>query len=54
MRDEPLIQIIDSPRLPLESKKTGKIKGMVIGGFLATLAIILILVLNRIYKKIIA
>lgn len=54
MRDEPLIQIIDSPRLPLESQKTGKIKGLIIGGFLSTFIIVLILVLNRIYKKIIA
>jgi uncharacterized protein involved in exopolysaccharide biosynthesis len=34
MREAPLIQIIDRPILPLEFKRIGKIKSIIIGGFL--------------------
>ncbi len=34
MREEPLIQIIDRPILPLEKDRLGKAKGIVLGGFL--------------------
>jgi uncharacterized protein involved in exopolysaccharide biosynthesis len=34
MREAPLIQIIDRPILPLEFMRVGKLKAMVIGGFL--------------------
>jgi uncharacterized protein involved in exopolysaccharide biosynthesis len=34
MREEPLVQIIDQPILPLPKAKLGKLKAMVIGGFL--------------------
>lgn len=37
MREEPLIQIIDSPILPLEKKKTGKAIGLIFGGILGGL-----------------
>ena len=32
--NEPLIQIIDRPRFPLEKKKSSKLLSMVMGGFL--------------------
>jgi uncharacterized protein involved in exopolysaccharide biosynthesis len=34
MREEPLVQIIDQPILPLPKVRLGKLKAMVIGGFL--------------------
>ena len=34
MREEPLVQIIDQPILPLPRARLGKIKAMVMGGFL--------------------
>jgi uncharacterized protein involved in exopolysaccharide biosynthesis len=34
MREEPLVQIIDQPILPLPKAKLGKLKAMVMGGFL--------------------
>ncbi len=34
MREEPLVQIIDQPILPLPKARLGKLKAMVIGGFL--------------------
>jgi uncharacterized protein involved in exopolysaccharide biosynthesis len=34
MREEPLVQIIDQPILPLPKERLGKLKAMVIGGFL--------------------
>jgi uncharacterized protein involved in exopolysaccharide biosynthesis len=34
MREEPLVQIIDQPILPLPKAKLGKLKAMVLGGFL--------------------
>ena len=34
MREEPLVQIIDQPILPLPKTRLGKLKAMVIGGFL--------------------
>ena len=34
MREEPLVQIIDQPILPLPKARLGKLKAMVVGGFL--------------------
>jgi uncharacterized protein involved in exopolysaccharide biosynthesis len=34
MREEPLVQIIDQPILPLSKERLGKLKAMIIGGFL--------------------
>jgi len=33
-RETPLVQIIDTPRMPLKKEKLGKVKAIVIGGFL--------------------
>jgi hypothetical protein len=34
MREEPLVQIIDQPILPLPKARLGKLKAMVMGGIL--------------------
>ncbi len=52
LRNEtPLIQIIDSPIFPLKKEKFGKIKGIIIGGILASFLIVLLLILRRLIKR---
>jgi hypothetical protein len=53
-KDQPLIQLIDQPRFPLEKKKTSKLIASVIGSFLAfCVAVINLLLLHfwKIYKR---
>ncbi len=49
-RETPIIQLIDTPRLPLIESKIGFIKGIVIGGFLGGLLIVTYL-LSVLYIK---
>jgi hypothetical protein len=51
-RETPLIQVIDRPILPLPKEKFGKLKGIVVGGFLAGLLIVIYLVFRRLVKLI--
>jgi uncharacterized protein involved in exopolysaccharide biosynthesis len=53
-KETPLIQIIDRPIFPLEKEKVGKLKSLVLGGFLAGFITILYLVFTTLYKKMIA
>jgi hypothetical protein len=50
-KDTPLIQIIDSPILPLKKEKYGKGKGIVMGAFLAGFLISLVLIMRRLLTK---
>ncbi len=52
MREEPLVQIIDKPILPLDKKRTGRIKSTLIGFVLFSFVTGLFLLLSRTYKKI--
>lgn len=52
LQETPLIQVIDKPILPLDKYKTGKLKGLVIGGLIGGLLSIILVVLNRIIKNI--
>ena len=52
MREEPLVQIIDQPILPLPKVRLGKFKAMIIGGFLLTFFVLMILVIKRIWREI--
>ena len=49
-QEEPIIEIIDEPILPLNMEKFGKTKGLVIGGFLAGFLIFGWLVLRRLVR----
>ncbi|HET9570347.1 MAG TPA: hypothetical protein VFP20_02940 [Bacteroidales bacterium] len=49
-RQTPLVQIIDSPILPLEKNRLGKAKGMVIGGIIGGVLIVIFL-LARLYLR---
>jgi uncharacterized protein involved in exopolysaccharide biosynthesis len=53
-KETPLIQIIDRPIFPLEKEKLGKLKSLVLGGFLAGFLTVLYLVFTTLYKKMIA
>jgi len=49
-RQKPIVQIIDTPRLPLEKERLGKAKGIVIGGFLGGILIVTILLGSLFFK----
>lgn len=53
-QEMPLIQIVDSPILPLEKAKFGKLKGLILGGFVGGFLACLWLVIRKIYKGILA
>ena len=53
-KETPLVQIIDRPILPLGKDKVGRLKSLVLGGFLAGFLIVLYLIFSKLYKKIIA
>jgi uncharacterized protein involved in exopolysaccharide biosynthesis len=53
-KETPLIQIIDQPILPLEKEKVGRLKSLILGGFLAGFLTVLYLVFGQLYKKIVA
>jgi len=50
-KDTPLIQVIDRPILPLAKERFGKLKGLVLGGFLAGFFAILFLIAQKILKE---
>lgn len=54
VQETPIVQVVDTPILPLEKKRFGKLKGLVLGGFLGGFLIVSILVFRRIYKEMLA
>jgi uncharacterized protein involved in exopolysaccharide biosynthesis len=50
-KETPLIQVIDSPILPLKIEKFGKVKGVLIGGILSGFLVVLVLIVRRILKQ---
>jgi len=53
-KETPLVQLIDRPILPLEKEKLGKLKSLILGGFLAGFLTVLYLVFGRLYRKMLA
>ena len=53
-KETPLVQLIDRPILPLEKEKLGRLKSLVLGGFLAGFLTVLYLVFRQLYRKMIA
>ena len=51
-KETPLIQVIDRPILPLAKERFGKIKGILLGGILATFFTTLFFIVRRIFKRI--
>jgi Chain length determinant protein len=54
LQQTPLIQVIDTPILPLQMNKIGKLMGLFIGGFLAIFIISISLLLTRLLKNILS
>jgi uncharacterized protein involved in exopolysaccharide biosynthesis len=52
-KETPLVQLIDRPILPLEKDKVGKLKAIIIGGFLAGFLTVIYLVFGQLYRKIV-
>jgi len=52
LQDHPLIQLVDTPVYPLQINRVGKIKGVVVGGFLFAFLTILFLILRNFYHKV--
>ena len=52
VRETPLVQIIDRPILPLENERLGKIKGLVLGGFLGGFLAVTALLGMYFYRRI--
>ena len=50
-KETPLIQVIDSPILPLKKDKFGKVKGILIGGFLGGFLMLIALIMRRLLKE---
>jgi uncharacterized protein involved in exopolysaccharide biosynthesis len=53
-KETPLIQVIDRPILPLKKDKVGKLKSLILGGFLAGFLTVLILILKKLFADILA
>jgi hypothetical protein len=53
-KETPLVQLIDRPILPLKKEKLGRLKSLVLGGFLAGFLTVMYLVFGQLYRKIVA
>jgi uncharacterized protein involved in exopolysaccharide biosynthesis len=53
-KETPLVQLIDRPILPLEEEKVGRLKSLVLGGFLSGFLTVLYLVFGQLYRKMVA
>ena len=51
-QETPVIQIIDTPILPLDRKKFGKLKGLILGTFLGGFLTIIALIIRKVYREI--
>jgi len=49
-QEEPIIEIIDEPLMPLEKVQFGKMKGILIGGFLAAFLVTGLLIGRKVLK----
>ena len=50
-KETPLIQVIDRPILPLEKESFGKVIGFLMGGVLAGFLVLLVLIVERVFKE---
>ncbi len=53
-KETPLVQLIDRPILPLEKDKVGRLKSLLLGGFLAGFLTLLYLVFGKLYRKMVS
>jgi hypothetical protein len=50
-KETPLIQLIDRPILPLDKEKFGKLKSIILGGFLSGFLTLLYLIISQLFKQ---
>ncbi|ASZ10688.1 lipopolysaccharide biosynthesis protein [Chitinophaga pendula] len=50
-QEAPIIQIVDTPIMPLKKEQLGKLKGIVFGGTGAAVLMMILLLLNNIYRE---
>lgn len=50
-KDQPLIQVVDQPVLPLKIEKFGKTKGILLGGILFSFLIIIYIIIKEVLNK---
>jgi uncharacterized protein involved in exopolysaccharide biosynthesis len=50
-KETPLIQVIDRPILPLPKEKFGKLKGIILGGFMVGFIVVLALIFRRVLRN---
>jgi uncharacterized protein involved in exopolysaccharide biosynthesis len=53
-KETPLVQLIDRPILPLQKEKLGRLKSLILGGFLSGFLTVLYLVFGQLYRKMVA
>jgi uncharacterized protein involved in exopolysaccharide biosynthesis len=53
-KETPLVQLIDRPILPLEKYKVGRLKSLILGGFLAGFLTVLYLIFGQLYRRMVA
>ena len=51
LKETPLIQVIDKPILPLKKQKLGRVKALIVGGFIASFLFIIILLLRKYFDR---
>lgn len=51
-KETPLIQLIDKPMLPLLKEKLGKLKALILGGFLAGFLTVLYLIFGQLFRNV--
>jgi uncharacterized protein involved in exopolysaccharide biosynthesis len=53
-KETPLVELIDRPILPLEKEKVGRLKSLILGGFLAGCLTVIYLVFVQLYRKMVS
>jgi len=53
-QETPIVQVVDAPILPLERDNLGKVKGMLLGGFLGGFFVTILLIMRKLYKQVMA
>lgn len=51
-QETPVVQVVDTPILPLKREKFGKLKGLILGGFLGGFLIVGFLIMRRAFSEI--
>jgi len=54
LKETPLIQVVDAPVYPLDRKRFGKLKGIVVGGFIGGFLCVIVLLAKRMMKEILS